>query len=66
MQYRLDQEISDRLELIMVTYIGNNGNTTPLKLEGNDNIFNMTYQNNKDKSLTKVNISMSALVLKVR
>ena len=36
------------------------------KLEGNDDIFNMTYRNNKDKPLPEVNIPMFALVLKVR
>ena len=66
MHYSLNQEISSILELSVVIYVGDNGNTKILRLEGNDDIFNMTYRNKKDKSLLKVNIPMSTLVLNVR
>ena len=42
--YCLEESIVDRLELSVVTYIGNEGNTKDLKLEGNGNILNQVIE----------------------
>ena len=55
----------DRLES-SITYLGDNGNTRMIKLEGNMNAYKMAYCYNKDTYLHTVCIHVSMLVLKVR
>ena len=38
--YCLDEYVADRLEIYTTTFIGDNGNTKDVKLDGVDNIFN--------------------------
>ena len=66
LHYCLSQEIADRLELSVCSFIGEIGNTKMIKLEGNIDIRSQKYRVDKDKSLPKVCIPLSALVLKVR
>ena len=66
LHYCLDQHIADRLEVSVDSYIGNAGNTKMIMLEGNMNIHEQTYRNEKDKTLPEEFIPLSALVLKVR
>ena len=66
LHYCLDSHVADRLEVSVSSYIGNAGNTKMIVLEGNFNIHEQTYRNEKNKNLPEEFIPLSALVLKVR
>ena len=64
--YCLYKYVADHLEVYTITFIGNNGNTKDVKLDGVDNIFNEQIQTNADKNLPKVYITLDDVRLRVR
>ena len=51
--YALDEAILDHIELQYITFIGNAGNTKVIKLDHNENIFDLTIRTNEDKNLSE-------------
>ena len=66
MHYCLGQHVADILELSVSSCIDSAGNKEMIMLEGNMNIYEQTYRNDKDKILFQECIPLSTLVLKVR
>lgn len=64
--YCLDGYVTDRLEIYTTTLIGNNRNTTDIKLDDLTNIFSEQIQTDVDKTLPKVNVSTNDISLCVR
>ena len=64
--YALDDCVSDRLELQYSTFIGNAGNTKVVKLENENNIFDIFFRTDVDKDLPESTLTLQDLTLKVR
>ena len=64
--YALDEAILDRIKLQYTTFIGNAGSTKVIKLEHNENIFDLTIRINEDKNLSEIVLTIDAIKLRVR
>ena len=64
--YCLDDAVLDRLELQFDTFIGNAGNTKVVKLDYNDNIFDIKFRTNEDKDVPETPLTLNAINLRVR
>ena len=56
----------DRIKLQYTTFVGNKGNTKVIKLELDDNIFDLSIRTNEDKNLSEIALLIDALNLRVR
>ena len=66
LSYRLDEYISDRIELSYTTFIGDKGNTKNIKLDKDVNVFGVLFRINADKDVPSIPLSLSDLHLKIR
>ena len=64
--YCLEDDVVDCIELYTTTFIGDNGNTKDVKLDDMLNLFEEKIRCDKNKTLPKVNVSIHDINLRVR